>query len=78
MNLAAYYLVGIPVAAALGFWMQLRGRGLWIGVMVGSLTQSVLMAIITSGTNWEEEVGLAYTFFLNIYCLSHSILLHDF
>ncbi|XP_021747885.1 protein DETOXIFICATION 12-like [Chenopodium quinoa] len=63
VNLAAYYLVGIPVAAALGFWNQMRGRGLWMGIMVGALTQSVLMSIITSRANWEEEVGLANTCF---------------
>uniref|UniRef100_A0A803KUQ9 Uncharacterized protein n=1 Tax=Chenopodium quinoa TaxID=63459 RepID=A0A803KUQ9_CHEQI len=59
VNLAAYYLVGIPVAAALGFWNQMRGRGLWMGIMVGALTQSVLMSIITSRANWEEEAKKA-------------------
>ncbi|KAH9603759.1 hypothetical protein KSS87_019577 [Heliosperma pusillum] len=27
VNLGAYYLFGIPVAATLGFWLQMRGRG---------------------------------------------------
>lgn len=56
MNFGAYYLVGIPVAVALGFWMRMRGRGLWMGVMVGVLMQSVILCIITCFTNWEEEV----------------------
>ncbi|CAO2815008.1 unnamed protein product [Amaranthus hypochondriacus] len=55
VNLVAYYIVGIPVAAALGFWTQLRGRGLWLGVLCGAITQTILLAIITSRTNWEEE-----------------------
>ncbi|PWA93927.1 MATE efflux family protein [Artemisia annua] len=36
-NLAAYYLFGIPVAILLGFYTSLRGEGLWIGILVGSL-----------------------------------------
>ncbi|KNA21625.1 hypothetical protein SOVF_041520 isoform A [Spinacia oleracea] len=59
VNLVAFYLVGIPVAAALGFWMQMRGRGLWMGVMVGALTQTVILSIITSFTNWEQEARKA-------------------
>ncbi|KMT08175.1 hypothetical protein BVRB_6g142980 [Beta vulgaris subsp. vulgaris] len=59
VNLAAFYLVGIPVAAVLGFWMQMRGRGLWIGVMCGALTQCALLAIVTGRTNWKEEAKKA-------------------
>ncbi|OMO59742.1 Multi antimicrobial extrusion protein [Corchorus olitorius] len=32
VNLGAFYLCGIPVAATLAFWFQLRGMGLWIGI----------------------------------------------
>lgn len=55
VNLGAYYLVGIPVAATLCFWLDLRGRGLWIGIQVGSFLQAFLYSVITSCTNWEEK-----------------------
>lgn len=55
-NLAAYYLCGIPIAAALGFWLELRGQGLWIGILAGAFLQTVLLSIITSCTNWEKQV----------------------
>ncbi|KAJ0095833.1 hypothetical protein Patl1_15215 [Pistacia atlantica] len=55
VNLVAYYLCGIPVAAILGFWLQLRGQGLWIGIQVGAFVQSVLLAILTSCQNWEKQ-----------------------
>ncbi|XVF19473.1 hypothetical protein REPUB_Repub11eG0113700 [Reevesia pubescens] len=32
INLAAYYLCGVPVSAILGFWFQMKGKGLWIGI----------------------------------------------
>ncbi|KAK7836587.1 protein detoxification 12 [Quercus suber] len=59
VNLGAYYLCGIPTAALLGFWMQLRGRGLWIGIQTGAIVQVVLLSIITSCTNWEKQASRA-------------------
>ncbi|CAN6549544.1 unnamed protein product [Malus baccata var. baccata] len=59
MNLGAYYLCGIPVAATLAFWVQLKGRGLWIGIQVGSFVQIILLSSITIGTNWEKQASKA-------------------
>ncbi|KAL5763387.1 hypothetical protein ACOSP7_019651 [Xanthoceras sorbifolium] len=59
VNLGAYYLCGIPVAAMLGFWLQLGGQGLWIGIQAGAFLQTVLLSIITCCTNWEKQVTKA-------------------
>ncbi|KAK1552283.1 hypothetical protein Q3G72_013749 [Acer saccharum] len=59
VNLGAYYLCGIPVAVVLGFWFQLRGQGLWIGIQAGAFLQTVLLLVITSCTNWEKKVAEA-------------------
>lgn len=56
INLAAYYAFGIPVAAILGFWLHMRGQGLWIGILVGAFVQTLLLGIITSCLNWEKQV----------------------
>ncbi|MED6127635.1 Protein DETOXIFICATION 14 [Stylosanthes scabra] len=55
VNLGAYYVLGIPLAAILGFRIELRGKGLWIGIMTGSLCQTISLSIITSCTNWEKQ-----------------------
>ncbi|XP_004497007.1 protein DETOXIFICATION 12-like [Cicer arietinum] len=55
VNLGAFYLCGIPVAAALAFWVQVGGKGLWIGIQVGAVVQCVLLSIITSCINWEQQ-----------------------
>ncbi|KAJ1382921.1 Multi antimicrobial extrusion protein [Sesbania bispinosa] len=55
VNLGAYYVLGIPIAAILGFLVQLRGKGLWIGVLIGAFCQTVMLSIITSCTNWEKQ-----------------------
>ncbi|KAK2405215.1 protein DETOXIFICATION [Trifolium repens] len=55
VNLGAYYVFGIPIAVLLGFWFELRGKGLWIGILVGAFCQAFLLALITSLTNWEKQ-----------------------
>ncbi|XP_024627304.1 protein DETOXIFICATION 14 isoform X2 [Medicago truncatula] len=55
VNLGAYYVFGIPIAVILGFWFELRGKGLWIGIIVGASCQAVLLSLITSFTNWEKQ-----------------------
>ncbi|KAG4907562.1 hypothetical protein JHK84_056094 [Glycine max] len=55
VNLGAYYVVGIPMAAILGFWLQLRGKGLWIGILTGAFCQTIMLSLITSCTNWEKQ-----------------------
>ncbi|KAJ4825172.1 Protein DETOXIFICATION 12 [Turnera subulata] len=59
INLAAFYLCGIPVAAMLGFWLQLRGLGLWVGIQAGAFVQTVLLSIVTGCTNWEKQAIMA-------------------
>ncbi|KAF9625608.1 hypothetical protein IFM89_024381 [Coptis chinensis] len=55
VNLGSFYLAGIPVAVLLGFLLHLGGKGLWIGIVVGSTIQSGLLAFITSSTNWQKQ-----------------------
>ncbi|CAJ2630613.1 unnamed protein product [Trifolium pratense] len=59
VNLGAYYVFGIPIAVLLGFWFELRGKGLWIGILVGAFCQAFLLALITSLTNWEKQATKA-------------------
>ncbi|KAL5194825.1 Protein DETOXIFICATION 12 [Glycine soja] len=59
VNLGAYYVVGIPMAAILGFWLQLRGKGLWIGILTGAFCQTIMLSLITSCTNWEKQFGMS-------------------
>lgn len=56
VNLGAFYLCGIPIAVILAFWAKLRGVGLWVGIQSGAFMQTLLLAVITSCTNWEKQV----------------------
>nr|GMC67852.1 protein DETOXIFICATION 14-like [Ipomoea batatas] len=55
INLGSFYLVGLPVAAILGFVAHLNGKGLWIGLNIGATMQSILLARITCITDWQIQ-----------------------
>ncbi|CAI9763549.1 unnamed protein product [Fraxinus pennsylvanica] len=59
VNLGAFYLVGIPMATVLGFVLHLRGKGLWLGLNMGSIVQSFLLTLITSLTKWKKQASMA-------------------
>ncbi|KAJ4868117.1 MATE efflux family protein [Raphanus sativus] len=54
-SIGSYYLVGIPVGSVLCFVAKLRGRGLWIGMLIGCFFQTMVLAYVTFFTNWEQE-----------------------
>ena len=56
VNLGAFYLFGIPVAVVLGFLLHIGGKGLWIGILGGATVQTILLSIVTSCTNWQQQV----------------------
>ncbi|KAJ0753905.1 putative multi antimicrobial extrusion protein [Helianthus annuus] len=59
INLGSYYLVGTPMALVLGFVVHLKGKGLWSGLVIGSIVQCILLALITCSTNWEKQATMA-------------------
>ncbi|KAI3908496.1 hypothetical protein MKX01_009298 [Papaver californicum] len=59
VNLCSLYIGGIPVSILLGFFLHLRGRGLWIGIMIGMAIQTAILSIITIQTNWKKQAKIA-------------------
>ncbi|KAK9168607.1 hypothetical protein Syun_000747 [Stephania yunnanensis] len=47
VNIACYYIVGIPLG------------GIWIGMLVGTAVQTLVLIIITWTTDWDKQVILA-------------------
>ncbi|KAJ7975182.1 Protein DETOXIFICATION [Quillaja saponaria] len=56
VNLASFYLVGIPCAIVLAFVFHMKGKGLWLGIISAFIVQVLSFMIITIRTNWEKEV----------------------
>ncbi|KAI8534485.1 hypothetical protein RHMOL_Rhmol10G0093500 [Rhododendron molle] len=59
VNFAAYYLVGIPLAIAMGVFQNLRGEGIWGGIVTGTILQVILLTFATCLTNWQEQANKA-------------------
>ncbi|KAL8268504.1 hypothetical protein R6Q59_002302 [Mikania micrantha] len=59
INLVCYYVIGIPLGALLGYLTPLEVKGLWIGMIVGVLTQTMTLLYITWRTDWDDEVKKA-------------------
>nr|CAB3477967.1 unnamed protein product [Digitaria exilis] len=54
VNLGSFYLLGIPMAILLGFVLDMGARGLWMGLVSGSLSQTTLLSAITFFTDWPK------------------------
>ncbi|TVU09153.1 hypothetical protein EJB05_42595, partial [Eragrostis curvula] len=54
VNLGSFYLIGLPMAIVLGFVLNMGGRGLWMGIICGSLSQTTLLSAITIFTEWHK------------------------
>lgn len=66
VNLGAYYLVGLPAAVVLGFVFGWRGKGLWLGLNLGSLVQSTLLSVVTCSTDWRKQVNFLPELYANV------------
>ncbi|KAJ0240867.1 hypothetical protein HA466_0219180 [Hirschfeldia incana] len=58
-NIGSYYLAGIPLGSFLCFVVKLRGKGLWIGILIGSTLQTIVLSLVTFFTSWEQEAAKA-------------------
>ncbi|KAL6335917.1 hypothetical protein AAG906_003542 [Vitis piasezkii] len=59
VNVASYYLIGIPIGVVLGYTINLQVKGVWMGMLIGTFLQTVVLIIITYRTDWEKQVSRA-------------------
>ncbi|TVU47830.1 hypothetical protein EJB05_07441, partial [Eragrostis curvula] len=59
INLASFYLVGMPVGVALAFGAGLGFAGLWLGLLAAQAACAVWMARAVAATDWDVEVARA-------------------
>lgn len=71
VNLSSFYLFGIPIASLLGFWFELRGKGLWIGILCGATLQTILLSVFTGFTNWKKQVLSTFSILISTLWQSH-------
>ncbi|CAN1261992.1 Protein DETOXIFICATION 21 [Linum perenne] len=71
VNIACYYLVGIPVGVVLGYVFDMQVKGVWIGMLIGTFIQTIILMVITYRTDWDKQVRLSSTVF-KICCLTQN------
>ncbi|KAG8075515.1 hypothetical protein GUJ93_ZPchr0006g42284 [Zizania palustris] len=59
VNLGAFYLVGMPVAVVLSFWLGLGFVGLWVGLLAAQVCCAGLMLCVVGSTDWEAQARRA-------------------
>jgi MATE family multidrug resistance protein len=59
VNIGCYYIVGIPIGYVLGFTYDMGARGIWTGMIGGTLMQTIILVIVTFRTDWDKEVEKA-------------------
>ncbi|PIA55611.1 hypothetical protein AQUCO_00700134v1 [Aquilegia coerulea] len=55
INVACYYIFGLPIGGLLGYKFKLGVQGIWSGMLAGCLLQTVLLLIYVHRTNWGNE-----------------------
>ncbi|CAH9121175.1 unnamed protein product [Cuscuta epithymum] len=59
VNVGCYYIVGVPVGSVLGFYFKLGAKGLWSGMIGGTVMQTIILLWVTFRTDWTKEVAAA-------------------
>ncbi|XAR55389.1 hypothetical protein NMG60_11035445 [Bertholletia excelsa] len=59
VNVFCFYVVGIPLGAVLGFRFKLGVKGIWSGMIGGTLMQTIILIWVTCKTDWDKEVEKA-------------------
>ena len=61
VNLGAFYLVGMPVAVGLGFWLGVGFCGFWLGLLAAQVCCAGMMLYVVGTTDWNRQAMRAET-----------------
>ncbi|KAL4628398.1 hypothetical protein ACB092_05G235700 [Castanea dentata] len=59
VNVGCYYVVGVPLGCVLGFKFDLGAKGIWTGMIGGTVMQTLILLWTTFRTDWNKEVEIA-------------------
>ncbi|KAK6938107.1 Multi antimicrobial extrusion protein [Dillenia turbinata] len=60
VNLGCYYIVGLPLGILLGWLLQFGIKGLWAGMIGGTVVQTLILIIFTVRFQWDKEAEIAH------------------
>ncbi|KAJ0970278.1 hypothetical protein J5N97_023155 [Dioscorea zingiberensis] len=56
INLGCLYFIGIPLAVTFGFLFHWGVQGIWVGMLCGSITQTLILLTLVGKINWKSQV----------------------
>ncbi|KAL4559446.1 hypothetical protein LXL04_031584 [Taraxacum kok-saghyz] len=59
INIACYYIFGVPLGLFFGFVLDWGVKGIWVGMLTGTVVQTIILVCICYRTNWDKEASLA-------------------
>ncbi|PON64225.1 Multi antimicrobial extrusion protein, partial [Parasponia andersonii] len=59
VNIACYYIFGIPLGLVMGYKLNMGVRGIWYGMMSGTVLQTFILFLMVYRTNWNVEASVA-------------------
>ncbi|GMH15790.1 hypothetical protein Nepgr_017631 [Nepenthes gracilis] len=59
VNVGCYYIIGVPLGVVLGFKFDLGAKGIWTGMIGGTVIQTLILIWTTYRTDWKNEVEKA-------------------
>ncbi|KAH9756398.1 protein DETOXIFICATION 27 [Citrus sinensis] len=67
VNIGSYYIVGVPLGVFLGWLLHFDIRGIWTGMISGTVVQTVILCVITIKCEWQKEVIYSLNIFMNFW-----------
>ncbi|KAG6431789.1 hypothetical protein SASPL_109872 [Salvia splendens] len=59
INVGCFYLVGMPVAVGLCFYLGYDFKGLWMGLLAAQASCAAAMLVVVMRMDWDEEASRA-------------------
>ncbi|XP_020527724.1 protein DETOXIFICATION 29 isoform X1 [Amborella trichopoda] len=59
VNIGCYYIFGIPLGLLLGYKLDFGVKGIWNGMLAGTVVQTLILIWMTDRTNWNKEASIA-------------------
>ncbi|CAI0463314.1 unnamed protein product [Linum tenue] len=59
VNIGCYYLFGIPLGLIMGYKFHMGITGIWLGMMAGTVVQTLVLYWMIFITNWNKEASIA-------------------